>query len=204
VSQQASITTGSSVPRLFLASGSPQRQKLLRDAGYAFETDPADIDEEDYPRQLLPSEIVVHLAKAKLSPVSRRRRDDVVLAADTIVAFGDTILGKPADAEHAREMLRLLAGTTHIVITGVAVDRVMSAIRMRWLSDKEIEKYVETGAWQGKAGGYGIQDADYHAGIIPAGTDPFVKRIAGCHTNIVGLPMTLAAKLLEAAGVFPA
>jgi len=214
VSQQASITTGSSVPRLFLASGSPQRQKLLRDAGYAFETDPADIDEEDYPRQLLPSEIVVHLAKAKLSPVSRRRRDDVVLAADTIVAFGDTILGKPADAEHAREMLRLLAGTTHIVITGVAVgrlatgfaraDRVMSAIRMRWLSDKEIEKYVETGAWQGKAGGYGIQDADYHAGIIPAGTDPFVKRIAGCHTNIVGLPMTLTAKLLEAAGVFPA
>jgi septum formation protein len=213
VSQQGLTTASPIAPRLFLASRSPQRHALLRDAGYAFEIDPADADEENYPRTLLPSEIVVFLAKAKLALVSQRRPDDVVLAADTVVALGDTPLGKPADAEHARQMLRLLAGTTHIVVSGIAVgraatgfqraDRVMSAIRMRQLSEKEIERYVETGAWQGKAGGYGIQDSDYHAGIMPAGTEPFVKRIAGCHTNIVGLPMTLTKKLLEAAGVFP-
>jgi septum formation protein len=200
-------------PRLYLASRSPQRQKLLRDAGYAFEIDSADIDEENYPRDLLPSAIVLHLARAKLAAVSPRHRDDVVLAADTVVAFGDTILGKPIDAEHARQMLRLLAGTTHIAVTGVAVgrtatgflrsDRVMSSIRMRSLTNTEIDRYVETGAWQGKAGGYGIQDADYHAGIIPSGTDPFLKKLGGCLTNIVGLPMTLTAKLLDAAGVYP-
>lgn len=209
----AALVTAGATPRLYLASRSPQRQKLLRDAGFAFEIDPADVDEEDYPRGMLPSAVVVQLAKVKLKAVSDRHPDDVVLAADTVVAFGDQILGKPLDAEHARQMLRLLAGTTHLAITGVAVgrvvtgfqraERIMSAIRMRPLSEKEIQDYVETGAWQGKAGGYGIQDADFHAGILPAGTQPFVQRIAGCHTNIVGLPMKLSAKLLEAAGVFP-
>jgi septum formation protein len=207
------VRSGPIAPKLYLASSSPRRQSLLREAGYAFTVEAADIDEENYPRDLLPSEVVLHLAKSKLAVVSQRHPDDVVLAADTLVVLGDTILGKPSDAKHAREMLNLLAGTTHIVITGVAVgrrvtgflraDREMSAIRMRSLSEREIEKYVETGAWQGKAGGYGIQDADYHAGILPAGTEPFVQRISGCHTNIVGLPMKLATKFLEAAGVYP-
>jgi septum formation protein len=186
---------------------------LLREAGYAFEIDPADVDEEHFPRDLLPSQVVTYLAKAKLNAVLLRHPDDVVLAADTIVAFGDTILGKPADAQHARGMLKLLAGTTHIVISGVAVgrtstafertDRVMSAIRMRRLSEQEIEAYVLSGAWQGKAGGYGIQDADLHAGMLPSGQEPFLQRVDGCHTNIVGLPMKLTKKLLESAGVYP-
>jgi septum formation protein len=198
---------------LYLASRSPRRQSLLREAGYTFEIDAADIDEEDYPRGLLPSEVALRLAKAKLSAVALRHPEDVVLSADTVVAFGDVILGKPNDAEHARQMLRLLAGTTHIVISGVAVgrtatgllraDKVMTSIRMRWLSDREIDRYVESGAWEGKAGGYGIQDADYHTGIMPAGSEPFLTKIAGCQTNVVGLPMTLTAKLLEAAGIYP-
>ncbi len=210
---QAPSATAPLTPRLYLASRSPQRQSLLREAGFAFEIDPADVDEENYPRSLLPSQLTLHLARAKLDVVSKRHADDVVLAADTVVAFGDQILGKPLDATHAFQMLQLLSGTTHIVITGVAVgrlstgllrvDRVMSAVRMRRLSKQEIEAYVHTGAWQGKAGGYGIQDADSHAGIIPAGTDPFVKRMAGCQTNIIGLPMTLTKHLLEAAGVYP-
>lgn len=198
---------------MYLASRSPRRQSLLREAGYTFEIDAADIDEEDYPRGLLPSEVALRLAKAKLSAVALRHPEDVVLSADTVVAFGDVILGKPNDAEHARQMLRLLAGTTHIVISGVAVgrtatgllraDKVMTSIRMRWLSDREIDRYVESGAWEGKAGGYGIQDADYHTGIMPAGSEPFLTKIAGCQTNVVGLPMTLTAKLLEAAGIYP-
>ena len=185
-----------------LASGSPRRQQLLREAGYAFEVVPADIDESAYPPGLLPGAIAEHLAVEKARAVAGRFADDVVLAADTVVAFGDRPLGKPADADDAHRMLRLLGGTTHLVITGVCVmrpadgfvrrSRVTSAVHMRPLSDAEIEQYVASGDWAGKAGGYGIQD-----------DDPFVTRISGCHTNIVGLPMTDAARMLSEAGVHP-
>jgi septum formation protein len=189
-------------PQLVLASRSPRRQQFLREAGYEFIIDPADIDEEDYPPEVLPADLAVRLARMKSHAIASRRIDDVILAADTIVAFGDMILGKPHDANHAKRMLKLLAGTTHIVITGVSVTRrsiglvaekrVMSAVRMRPLSDREIELYVESNQWQGKAGGYGIQDSD-----------PFVQRMAGCHTNIVGLPMTTTKAVLASAGIYP-
>jgi septum formation protein len=189
-------------PRLILASQSPRRQSLLRHAGFEFDVDPANIDEESYPTELLPSDVALLLAKRKAESVSQKHPNDVVLAADTVVALGDSVLGKPKDAADARRMLRLLAGTTHIVITGVAVmhasasfervKRVMSAVRMRLLNSNEIDRYVETGDWEGKAGGYGIQDHD-----------PFVKRMSGCHTNIVGLPMTTTKVLLAGAGIYP-
>ena len=127
----------------------------------------------------------------------------MVLAADTVVAFAQHVLGKPKDAADARRMLRLLSGSVHEVITGVAVTcadadfsrhtRVLSAVHMRPLSDDEIAGYVATRQWEGKAGGYGIQDPD-----------PFVTRTSGCHTNIVGLPMHTVAALLAEAGVAPA
>jgi septum formation protein len=187
-------------PRLILASASPRRQQLLREAGYDFLVHPADIDEDDHPPRILPSALAQYLAHQKARAVARRFERDVVLAADTVVAFGDRVLGKPEDADDARRMLELLSGTTHIVITGVAVvhaaaefsalRRVMSAVRMRILSGDEIDRYVAGGQWQGKAGGYGIQDHD-----------PFVTRMAGCHTNIVGLPMTQTRALLARAGI---
>jgi septum formation protein len=190
-------------PRLILASASPRRQSLLRDAGYAIDVDPADINEDDYPQGMLPSAIAVRLAEAKARAVAPRHPGDVILAADTVVAFGDTPLGKPADAADAKRMLQVLSGTTHIVITGVCVmrqtppffksTRVMSAVKMRKMTPSEIERYVESNEWQGKAGGYGIQDKD-----------PFVVRQSGSHTNIVGLPMSVARQLLEEAGVKPA
>lgn len=189
-------------PRLILASNSPRRSSLLREAGYLFEVDPADVDESAYPTGMLPSAVATFLAEAKAKAASARHPDDVVLGADTVVSFGDMLLGKPADANAARKMLALLSGTTHIVITGVAVihagakfsmvARAMSAVRMRPLNAAEIEQYVVGGAWQGKAGGYGIQDPD-----------PFVIRQAGSHTNIVGLPMELTTQLLAEAGVTP-
>jgi septum formation protein len=191
-----------SPPRLILASASPRRQELLREAGYAFVVDPADIDENDSPRGLRPGDLAEYLARRKTEAVSARHPDDVVLAADTVVAFADQVLGKPKDAADARRMLRLLSGTVHSVITGVAVvrdsasfsrhTRVLSAVHMRPLSDDEIEQYVTSGQWQGKAGGYGIQDPD-----------PFVTRISGCLTNIVGLPMTTTRDFLNEAGVEP-
>ena len=189
-------------PRLILASASPRRQSLLRDAGYEFEVDPAEIDESAHPPGLLPSKVAVHLAEVKAKAIAARHADDVVLAADTVVAFGDQLLGKPIDATHAKQMLQLLAGTTHIVITGVCAMRqsanfskslrVMSAVKMRFLTPGEIDRYVASNEWQGKAGGYGIQDKD-----------PFVVRQSGSHTNIVGLPMSATRLLLDEAGIRP-
>jgi septum formation protein len=192
-------------PRLVLASASPRRQELLRDAGYAFHVIPADIDEGDYPPALSPGELAEYLAVAKARAVLQPTTDEddtVVLAADTVVALDNQPLGKPTDPDDARRMLSRLGGTTHAVITGVAVAhragnllltaRVTSSVHMRQLSDAEVDAYVASNEWQGKAGGYGIQD-----------DDPFVTRTAGCHTNIVGLPMTTTAELLAKAGVHP-
>jgi septum formation protein len=189
-------------PRLILASASPRRQSLLREAGYDFLVHPAEIDEENYPPGLLPHELARFLATAKADAVAPQYPDDVVLAADTVVGFGDMVVGKPADPEHARKMLELLSGTTHIVTTGVAVihkardfsrsTRIMTAIRMRPLTRQEIDQYVASNEWQGKAGGYGIQDPD-----------PFVTRLAGSKTNVVGLPMSATRDLLAAAGIQP-
>jgi septum formation protein len=189
-------------PKLVLASRSPRRVELLRQAGYRFDIDPADIDEEDLPSDILPIDAALRLARSKSDAVAVRHPSDYVLGADTIVAFGDRMLGKPADEKEARSMLRLLSGTTHVVITGVAlmrlasgyavVQRVMSAVRMSRLSDRDIERYVQTGDWRGKAGGYGIQDQD-----------PFVQRMSGCHTNIVGLPMTTTKAMLRTVGIKP-
>jgi septum formation protein len=196
------VTQPAAPPRLILASGSPRRKSLLQQAGFEFTVEPANVDEESYPPESLPSDVALLLAKRKAEALAPKYPNDVILAADTVVAFGDSILGKPKDAADARRMLKLLAGTTHIVITGVAVmlaatkfervKRVMSSVRMRFLTPHEVDRYIESGDWEGKAGGYGIQDHD-----------PFVKKMAGCHTNIVGLPMTTTKVLLAAAGIYP-
>ena len=189
-------------PRFVLASGSPRRQELLKSAGYTFDVIAPHVDESAYPAGMLPGAIAVHLAEAKARAVAAHHPDCVVLAADTVVAFGDVTLNKPVDENDARRMLALLSGTTHIVITAVTVAhtaenlfktvRMMSAVRMRFLTEAEMEHYIASGDWMGKAGGYGIQDKD-----------PFVTRIAGSHTNIVGLPMSIAKRLLAEAGVKP-
>lgn len=188
--------------QFILASASPRRQQLLGQAGYAFQVYPASIDESDVPVGLAPGDVAEYLAQRKAEAVGARFPELVVLAADTVVAYADTVLGKPKDAADAARMLGLLGGTVHSVITGVAVARasdqffrharVLSAVHMRALTEAEIAAYVASHQWQGKAGGYGIQDPD-----------PFVTRTSGCHTNIVGLPMTTTAELLAEAGITP-
>lgn len=201
--QDANEPQAADRPRQFvLASGSPRRQELLRDAGYEFLIEPPNIDEETYAPALMPLDLARYLAFEKAKAVAGRFPDDVVLAADTVVAFGDRPLGKPADAAEAKRMLTLLSGTTHIVITGVCImgrkteyeqtRAVMSAVKMRRLSPNEIDAYVAGGEWQGKAGGYGIQDYD-----------PFVTRMSGSHTNIVGLPMEVTTAMLAGLGIMP-
>jgi septum formation protein len=188
-----------------LASASPRRRELLHAAGYDFQVHAPDIDEDDYPSKILPTDLALRLATLKAQAIAERFPNDIVLGADTVVAFGDRSLGKPGNEAEAKRMLELLSGTTHIVITGVAVQyraqsvnrfaRVMSAVRMRKLTSNEVRDYVASGDWKGKAGGYGIQDER---------KDPFVQRMTGSHTNIVGLPMKKTIELLTAVGVVAA
>lgn len=192
-----------SAPRLILASASPRRQQLLREAGYAFIVHPSTVDESNVPRGLTPGEVAERLARAKAQDVARAYPKDVVLGADTVVEFAGQTLNKPVDAADAERILRLLSGTIHSVITGVAVvhasrnlflhHRVISTVQMRSLTDRELADYIASRQWEGKAGAYGIQDPD-----------PFVTRTSGCQTNIVGLPMHTTAGLLEQAGIRPA
>ena len=195
--QQAATMAG-----LILASASPRRQQLLRAGGYVFTVRPSAVDESDVPPGLAPGEVAEALARAKAQDVAAAFPDDVVLGADTVVEFLGQMLGKPRDAADAQRILRLLSGTIHSVITGVAVvhaagslflhARVISTVEMRQLSDQELAEYIASRQWEGKAGAYGIQDPD-----------PFVTRTSGCQTNIVGLPMHTTAELLEQAGIRP-
>jgi septum formation protein len=190
-------------PRLVLASASPRRQQLLRDAGFEFQVQAADIDEDDVKPGTLPIEAAMAIASAKARLISARQPGVYVLAADTVVALGDQLIGKPEDPADAKEMLRLLSGTTQVVITAVVLarheppyrrtTRVMSSVRMRRLTELEIERYLATGTWRGKAGGYGLQDEN-----------PIVTLVAGCRTNVIGLPIPATMKLLAEAGIMPA
>ena len=185
---------------LILASASPRRAALLKEAGYAFVVRPADIDEESYLQKLPPARLASVLASVKAGKIAEDAPDDVTLAADTVVVFDDVALGKPADEKEARNMLQLLTGATHIVITGIAVrcpkgkidltDTAMSAVRMSYLTPDEVDAYLASGRWRGKAGGYGIQDPD-----------PIVKCVGGSISNVIGLPMRETRRLLEKAGI---
>lgn len=185
---------------LVLASASPRRRELLAQAGFQFTVAPASIPEDLRPGEN-PVAYVTRLAREKAQAVFARlgaeqQRQGVVLGADTtVVAPSGEILGKPADAADAARMLRLLAGATHEVITGIAVvsrGRVETAaevthVTMLTVSDEEIAAYVSTGEPMDKAGGYAIQG--YAARWIP--------RIQGCYFNVVGLPLALVCGMLS-------
>ena len=157
---------------------------------------PPDIDED--PRKAeLPRPYCARLAAEKAAAVPAGP-DDLVLCADTTVALGRRILGKPRDAGEAAAFLTALGGRRHQVITAVAVKRgdrlwtreSVSAVKMKRLSDAELNAYLAGGEWQGKAGAYAIQGA--------AGA--FIPWISGSFTGIVGLPLAETAALLAAAG----
>jgi septum formation protein len=185
--------------RLVLGSGSPRRLELLAVLGIVPDAvRPPDIDED--PRKgELPRPYCARIAAEKVAAVEAGE-EDVVLCADTTVALGRRILGKPGDAAEAEAFLRALSGRRHRVYTGVAVKRgarvwervVESRVKMKQLSQAEIDGYLATGDWQGKAGGYSIQG--------PAGA--FIPWISGSHSAIVGLPLAETATLLTTAG-FP-
>src|SRR5579863_4349155 len=189
---------------LLLASASPRRQELLRNAGIPFLVQPADIDEKPLERES-PRSCAERLAREKALAVSRSHPKDIVLGADTIVVVDDFILGKPRDADDAARMLRLLSGRTHDVITGVCLvapalgesgstgnRKLRSAseatrVTMCEISDQEIRDYVATGEPMDKAGAYAIQ------GIASR----WIPRIEGDYSNVVGLPVALVYAMLR-------
>lgn len=191
-------THDSPSPRLVLGSGSPRRLDLLAQLGLSpDDVRPPEIDES--PRKSeLPRPYCIRIAREKSLAV-QADREDVVLCADTTVALGRRILGKPESAGEAAEFLLALSGRRHRVITAVAVRRgetlwqrdVVSTVRMNRLSDDDLNAYLATNDWQGKAGAYAIQG--------PAGA--FIPWISGSFTGIVGLPLAETAGLLRAAGV---
>ncbi len=183
--------------RLILGSGSPRRLEILAQMGIVPDAVlPPDIDESPA-RGELPRPYAQRLAREKALAVLAGD-DDIVLCADTTVALGRRILGKPDNAGQAAEFLLALGGRRHSVITAVAVRRgarvwvrdSVSQVKMKRLSDVELNSYLAGGDWRGKAGAYGIQGA----------VGAFIPWISGSFTGIMGLPMAETAAMLATAG----
>jgi septum formation protein len=186
---------------LVLASASPRRQELLRNAGIPFVVQPTNISEVPQ-RGEAPRAFAERMAREKALAVFRPRPNDFVLGADTIVVVDGEILGKPRDTADAVRMLRMLSGRKHQVVTGVCLvgprlrtDDVRSEttlVTMDTLSDDDIRSYVSTGEPTDKAGAYAIQGR----------ASRWVSRIEGDYFNVVGLPVSLVYKMLREHGVF--
>ena len=183
---------------MILASQSPRRRELLGQMGFSFTVRPARGEELPHP-ELTPAQLVEELARQKALEVSAGAdADDVVVAADTVVAVDGTVLGKPRDRAHAAEMLSALSGMEHTVYTGVAVKRgekllvehEATLVRFRPLTQREIDLYIQTGEPMDKAGSYGIQG--YGALLV--------EGIRGDYFNVVGLPICRLGRMLAQVG----
>lgn len=192
--------------QLILASASPRRKELLAQVGAACEVAPAN-GEERIASQA-PEQVVLELARQKAEEVAARFCQDarrlVVLGADTVVAFGGQILGKPKDKGDAARMLRMLSGHTHSVFTGVAavvladreVEQVLTfyeetKVAMYPMSERQISAYIETGEPMDKAGAYAIQGK----------CAIYIEKIEGDYNNVVGLPVAAVYQKLEKSGI---
>ncbi len=185
---------------IILASNSPRRKELLHQIGLDFRVDPADVDERVLPGES-PDRYAVRVALDKANIAAARAGAGIIIAADTIVALDDEVLGKPADAGDAERMLMKLSGRVHRVITGLAVMDAATGkaltrasvthVWFRNLARREIISYVATGEPLDKAGAYGIQER----GAL------MVDKIEGCYFNVVGLPLSLLGELLRTFGV---
>jgi septum formation protein len=189
--------------KLILASASPRRAEILRNAGFTFDIFPADVDEtiladeaaEDYVRRLAEEK-----ARAALERFRSNATGAIAIGADTTVVAAGEILGKPVDEEDARRMLRLLNGQTHRVLTGISVIRSTDGraashvettrVTFARLSESEIEEYLASREPFDKAGGYGIQGIGGR----------YVTRIEGCYFNVMGLPLSRLWTMLRGLG----
>jgi len=204
----AELKANNNASGLILASASPRRREILCRLGVPFEVETArGVDEEAVRGEgrTVAMRLSTMKAESVREAISRRETDSkpIVLGGDTVVALGEDpgdVLGKPADPDHAREMLRRLSGRAHTVWTGVTVipergDALVEVeatrVVFRSLSEAEIETYIATGDFEGKAGAYGIQGAAVS----------LIEGFHGCYWNVVGLPLERTARLLSACGL---
>jgi septum formation protein len=180
---------------LLLASTSPQRRAILEQLGVSFDLVEPRYEERD-DDGLPPAELVQARARGKARSVAGEAAGRPVLGVDTAVVVDDRVLGKPADADEAAAMLRLLAGRAHVVVSGLCllasdwevVERDETLVVFRLLAARELDAYVATGEWRDRAGGYAIQSRGA----------ALVERIEGDYLNVVGLPAALLVRLLAA------
>ncbi len=183
---------------LILASASPQRKKLLEEAGFEFEVIASLVDESLFQKDgVCACEYAQLLAKEKALDVARKHRNALVLGADSVVAIDDDIIGKPKDAIDAENIVRRLFAKDHKVVSGVAVISLANdicevfcettIIHPKKLSEEQILAHIKSGEWKGKAGGYGIQDCK----------DEFIDSIEGSFSNVIGLPMEATSEILK-------
>ena len=182
--------------RLVLASGSLGRRELLKLHGYEFEVRPANIDEPTEARLGDCRHYVAELAWLKAAAVAPAVSDGVVIAADTVGWLNGRVIGKPEDEADARRIIRSLSGTTHELWTGVCLWvrpgdwqftwQELSRVRMKALTDAEIDEYIATRKWEGCSGAYAIQLPD----------DPYLTVAEGSVSNVIGLPMESLEKAL--------
>jgi septum formation protein len=193
-----SVTARMLIPptRIILASTSPRRHELLTEAGIPFEVIPPHESAEcGICSRETPPELVARLAHQKARDVAQRVDSGLVIACDTVAECRAHILGKPKDRRHAREMLRLLRGSEHRVYSGLCLwrrpdDRVrvrvdVTVLKMDDLSDEQLDEYLDSNAWEGKAGAFGYQD---RVG--------WLRIVQGSESNVVGLPMELLSEML--------
>lgn len=187
---------GKHKPSFILASASPRRRELLAAAGYEFTVIPPDVDESKFsPDGIEPCEFVKILALAKANNVARNYPDKIVVGADTIVDYSGKIIGKPANAEDAKQIVKKLFSKSHKVLTGLAFIRLRDNLELitcetttvfpKKLTPAQITEHINSGVWKDKAGAYAIQENG----------DEFIERIDGSMTNVMGLPMETFAKL---------
>ncbi|HET6572800.1 MAG TPA: Maf family protein [Fimbriiglobus sp.] len=182
--------------RLILASGSLGRRELLKLHGYEFEVRPANIDEPTEARLGDCRHYVAELAWLKAAAVAPQVSDGVVIAADTVGWLDGKVIGKPEDEADARRIIRSLSGTTHDLWTGVCLWvrpgdwqftwQELSRVRMKSLTDAEIDEYIATRKWEGCSGAYAIQMPD----------DPYLTVAEGSVSNVIGLPMESLGRVL--------
>ena len=182
---------------LILASQSPRRKSLMHEYGYSFLVHPpSDTAEGGMCSGETPPELVVRLAKQKAEDVAKQYEHAVIIGCDTVAECMGTVLGKPVDIDDARRMLTMLRGKDHRVLSGLCIwkrpsDEVtlkldITTLHMDEVTDRQIEAYLATDKWQGKAGAFGYQD----------GWD-WLHVLQGSETNVIGLPMEVLADALS-------
>jgi len=185
--------------KFILASSSPQRKKLLETIGIIpDDIVPANIDETPKKNEK-PKDFALRMSKEKALIVAKNNLNSFILSGDTIVAAGRRIIGKPSSKNEAEKILKLLSGRRHRVLSAFTLIKpdcseitkvVVSRVKFARLSDKEINEYLDTNEWQGKAGGYAIQGR----------ASAFVPWISGSYTGVMGFPMNEIKNVLESSG----